>query len=230
MNFWVLMYIIFAPVFVLCVFVYWNRQLLLKKWWLFKHPQSVYLVRFNYPNRMYVERYISCFKEFFDFQGETYFIKKDALIRKNWLGLRTRDIVNLDEDNCIDFKKYKLIVNYRKEDLPNKAELVGELHFVVGVSNPIVYPDVEDIKNSVKGGSFLNSDKTVGLSLSWDVSKVNKSNVLQQLINANFNKSILILLAVGIVMLIVITGIILALRLELIDAPLHAVCVNVGGG
>lgn len=228
MNFWVLMYLIFAPVFVGVVLVYFNRKVLLKKWWLFRHPQTVYKAIFYYPNRMFVERFISTHKDSFSFKKGTYNINKEALLRKNWLGLKTKEVVKIGDHNCIDFEKYKLTFADKIEDLPDKAQIIGELHYMHNVSNPIIYPD-QNALPSLKGKADTVEDvHTLDTALANDQHKVGKSNVISQLINANFQKSMLTILAVLLVVVIIITGLTLGMRMEVIDAPLHAICVNVG--
>ena len=214
MNKWVLLYILFAPCFASVMFLWFNRAWLVRKWWFYRHPQTVYKVTHFYPNKMYSERFVSTLKESFEFEGGTYHIKKSAIIRKNWAGIVPSNEVLINAQNCLHFEHYKVYHKERFADVPDKATLVGELHYIFDIPEPIDYT------------------KNEGLTLyrtAIEENRIEKNSVLDQLITAEFKKTTLMIIIILLVLIILVTGLLLALRFEILKVPLHAVCVNAGG-
>lgn len=225
MNFWVLMYLIFAPVFVLLVLVWFNRYVLLRHWWLYRHPETVYKAVFFFDNNMFVEKFVSSSCEQFKFRDGIYFIKKRAVLRRNWTGVFPINTVSVNKDNFVNFNDFKIWVDSQCIDRPSKAYLVGELHYVFGNPNPVLYGSGLD---SLKG-EFVVSVVGEGKS-AMDMDRVEKNSVLDQLLTAEFKKNALFVIIILVIMVVGICGLLLALRMEWIEIPLHAVCVNIGGG
>jgi hypothetical protein len=125
----------------------------------------------------------------------------------------------LDEKNTIDFSEYKFFYENNTYKTPNTASLIGELHYVFNVPNPIIYPDCDALLSSVSGN--------VGVcrtAAEQDV--VEKNSVLDQLITAEFKKVTLMVIIMLSVLCLLGIGLLLAMRFEIFDVPLHAVCVN----
>ena len=228
MNFWLLMYLIFAPVYVGLMIFWFNRHVIIRYWWLYKHPQTVYKLLFFYDNKMFSEKYISTTRSSFEFQGGTYFIEKDAVLRKNWFGIFSNTKFPINEENCLHFKHYKVFHKERYHDVPDKRQLIGELHYVFNMPNPIKYKSVEKLKDDL---TKLPSSGGVSYDIKTaeDLNRVEKNSVLDQLLTAEFKKVTLMVLIVLCGMTLIAVSLLIGLRLEWIKTPLHAVCVNVGG-
>lgn len=227
------MYLIFAPVFGLIMFLFFNKRAIQKKWWLYRHPQTVYKCTFFHPNKMYSERFVHSTKETFEYEGGTYNIKKEAIIRKNWYGVRGNRTFTISEENTIDFEKYKLWVDGHFEELPNTAQMIGELHFVFDFPDPIVYADAEDlIKQELdkKPLGIIGSKLVAPLRTAGEQNRVEKNSVLDQLITAEFKQITMMIIVVLVVLVLLGVAYLLLLRLEIVDTPLHAVCVNIAQG
>ena len=94
--------------FGIIMFLWFNRESLKRKWWLYRHPQSVLKVIFLYPNKMFIEKFVHVTSDTFEFDGGTYNVKKDAILRKNWFGFGGNQNFDINESNCLDFKDYKV--------------------------------------------------------------------------------------------------------------------------
>lgn len=225
-NFWLLMYLIFAPVFVGGVVLWFNRYHLQKKWWLYKHPQTVYKVKFFYDNKMFSEKFISTSKANFTFDEGTYNIKKESVLRKNWEGIVPSTKVAINKENCLYFEHYKVYHKEKYSDVPDKARLIGELHYIYNCPNPISYKSANELINDSK-----NTDKEGGvlydLKSAKDLNHVEKNSLIDQLLTAEFRKMTLMAIMVVCGFILIAVMLLIALRLEWIETPLHAVCVNV---
>lgn len=214
MNVWVLLYICFAPVIGIGFFLFFNREALKRKWWLYKHPQFVYKAKIIYPNKMFVETFVYTSKENFEYESATYNIKQEAIIRKNWFGVRGNRNIEIDSNNCCTFDNVA----------PVSAQLIGELHYVFDFPDPIIYQDATSIiTNITKKENLASPLRTAG-----EQNRVEKNSVLDQLITAEFKKFTLMIIIILLVFIGLISAYDLALRLEIIKQPLHTICVNVG--
>ena len=157
MNKWVLLYCALAPLFGIVMFFWFNRRFWVTKWWLWRHPQTVYRVKFFFPNKMYQEFFISTLKDSFEFKNGTYNIKKEAIIRKAWKGVFASAKVSLNDSNTIDFRQYRVFHEGGLDDLPNTAQLIGELHYVFDCPDPIIYADASVLLKE----AFLRMNKWV---------------------------------------------------------------------
>jgi len=229
LNFWVTMYLIFAPLFVGFALLFFNRAVLVKYWWLYKHPQSVYKAVFFYDNRIFSEKFVSTLRGGFDFNGGLYNIKKEAVLRKNWLGMIPKTKIPINADNCLHFEHYKVYHKERFSDVPDKAQLVGELHYIYGFPDPIIYPSASQIMGTktldVDGFSVVNTGKRSA----EDYDRVQKNSVLDQLLSAQFKQITLTVIIIVMVICLLLLLYLVALRVEMIKTPLHAVCVNLPG-
>lgn len=218
-NFLIWVYIGLTPVFagLMVIRIYADR--IKQWWWLYKHPESVYLVRFHYPNRMYSEHYVSTGYEEFSFKDGTYVIKKRAIIRKNWTGIIPNNEVGINKDNYIGWEDYKIYTESETRERPSKACLVGELEYIFGVPNPI------EFKSAVEKGKDQEALFEINAT---EVKRIQKNSVLDQLLTAEFKKNALIFIMLLVVVSVIIGGVLLAVRLEWLEVPLHVVCLNVG--
>ena len=198
-------YLGLTPVFFLLMLVNYYRNVLVLKWWLYKHPETVIKATFFYPNKCYEERYISTRDDKFTFRKGSYFVEKDAILRKNWSGIIPNDKVVVNKDNMINFEDYKIKVGDSFFNKPDKVLLVGELHFIFGVPNPIIYK-AEQSLNPSKLEKGVSGDKVLfGLS-SYDAKKIERNSVLDQLLTAVFTKQAMSLIGVLIVVILIGVG------------------------
>lgn len=208
-------FLAFCPLFGLGMFVWIRFSWLKLKWWLFRKPHKVLKVTIFYSNRMYISKYVGVDRDKFDYDGGTYRVNKASIIRKGWNGWVDRGSFSINEQNTLHFEHFRVFQDGRFVDVPDKADLIGELHYLAGVSEPIDY----------------SGDKVViqGLKNSDDVDKIEKSNVLDQLLTAQFKKNALVIIGLLCAGAFIGVGLLLLMRFEIIKVPLHAVCVNAGG-
>lgn len=211
-------YIGLTPVFVILMIISFYSKRIKRSWWLYKHPENVYQVRFHYPNRMYSEHYVSTKEEKFSFKDGTYIIDKEAIIRKNWTGVIPDNKVKVDKYNYINWEDYKIHVESEAIERPSKVYLIGELEYIFGVPNPISF------KRSVKNSKGTDSPYSIDAT---EVMKIEKNSVLDQLLTAEFKKNALIFIIMLTVVCCIIVGVLLAVRMEWLEVPLHVVCLNV---